>query len=510
MLDSVRVRLTLWYTGVLALVLVAFALAAYFFLARTLDRRTDNSLKEMAHSFSALLAIEEQDVEAGGEIGVARDAEGNISPDAAVIGAVSEYRFRDYKFIVYDEARRVVAASPVFVTEGEEEINASVWTLPAVASDVGKLLDTVAALPDGTPRYTTLWGDDDHGFRAIAQRMRTSQRAYTLVVLRSLHEQEDLLEGASGALLVAVPLALLLASVGGYFLARKSLAPVVTMSDAAERISAANLHKRLPVANERDELGRLATVFNRLLARLGESFEQQRRFMADASHELRTPVAIVRGEAEVALSNELRPVEDLRESLAIVQDEGKRLTRIVEDLFTLARADAGQYRLTLTDFYLDELVGEAVRSVRTLISERDLSLNLNAPVEMPFRGDEALMRRLILNLLDNAIKHTPAGGSITVSCEPKENLYLLTVADTGSGIPKNAQPHIFERFYRADKARSRTEADGGNIMSGAGLGLSIARWIAEAHEGKLELQHSDRRGTVFVVTLLRLIRSDFE
>lgn len=502
MLDSVRVRLTLWYTGVLALVLVVFALAAYFFLTWTLDRRTDNSLREMARAFSALLAIEEQDAEAGGEVDVARDAEGNISPDAAVIGAASDYRFRDYQLVVYDDARRVVAASPGFVVEGEEEIKAPVWTLPAVASDVGKLLDSVAALPDATPRYATLWGGgDDHGFRAIAQKMRTSRRAYTLVVLRSLHEQEDLLEGASGALLIAVLLALLLASVGGYFLARKSLAPVVTMSDAAERISAANLHKRLPVANERDELGRLATVFNRLLARLGESFEQQRRFMADASHELRTPLSIVRGEAEVALSNQLRPTEDLRESLAIVQDEGKRLTRIVEDLFTLARADAGQYRLTLTDFYLDELVGESVRSVRTLVSERSLSLGLHAPVEMPFRGDEALMRRLILNLLDNAIKHTSAGGSITVSCEPKESLYLLTVADSGSGIPKDAQPHIFERFYRADRARSRAEADGGNITSGAGLGLSIARWIAEAHDGTLELQRSDERGTTFAAML---------
>lgn len=501
MLDSVRVRLTLWYTCVLALVLVVFAFASYFFLARALDLRTDDSLGEMAGSFSSMLAIEEQDVEAGGEVDVARDAEGNISPDAAAIGAANEFRFRDYQFVVYDDARQVVAASPGFVAEGDEEAAAPVWTLPSVASDVGELLDSAAASADGPPRYATLGGGDEHNFRAAARRMRAGRRAYSVVVLRSLHDQEELLERASGALLVAVPLSLLLASLGGYFLARKSLAPVVMMGEAAEHIGASNLHRRLPVANERDELGRLATVFNRLLGRLGESFEQQRRFMADASHELRTPVSIVRGEAEVALSNESRSVEDLRESLAIVQDEGKRLTRIVEDLFTLARADAGQYRLTPKEFYLDELVGESARSVRTLVGERGLSLTLSAPVEMPFRGDEALIRRLVLNLLDNAIKYTPAGGSITVTCGPKENLYLLTVADTGVGIPEDAQPHVFERFYRADKARTRAGAGGGNTAGGAGLGLSIARWIAEAHDGALELQSSDGRGTVFALRL---------
>lgn len=317
-------------------------------------------------------------------------------------------------------------------------------------------------------------------------------------MLRALDEQEDLLEGAGGALLIAVPLALLLASIGGYFLARKSLAPVVSMSDKAARISAANLHERLPVANERDELGRLALIFNNLLARLDQSFEQQRRFMADASHALRTPVAIVCGEAEVALSQSERASADYRESLAIVHDEGRRLTRIVEDLFTLARADAGQYRLSLTDFYLDELVGEAVRSVRTLVADRGLSLHLTAPLEMPFRGDEGLLRRLVLNLLDNAIKHTPADGRVTVTCERKEDDYLLIVTDTGSGIPPEAQPHIFERFYRADKARSRGDADSANFTGGAGLGLSIARWIAEVHNGQIDLLCSNEQGSTFV------------
>ncbi len=185
-------------------------------------------------------------------------------------------------------------------------------------------------------------------------------------------------------------------------------------------------------------------------------------------------------------------------------DEGERLTHIVEDLFTLARADAsGSHPLKLTDFYLDETAADCVRAVRTLAAGRELTLEHEAaPVEMPFRGDEELLRRMLLNLLDNAIKYTPPRGRVLVKCEVRDGEYLLTVSDTGAGIPVEMQPHVFERFYRADKARSRADgADGAAAGSGAGLGLSIARIVAEAHGGRLELQRSDERGSVFVAAL---------
>jgi signal transduction histidine kinase len=259
----------------------------------------------------------------------------------------------------------------------------------------------------------------------------------------------------------------------------------------------------LPVANERDELGRLALVINGLLARLDASFEQQRRFMADASHELRTPIAIMRSEAEVALSEPETSNRELRESIGIFKDETKRLTGIVEDLFMLARADAGQYKLTPKEFYLDELASEVARAVRTLIAEKGLTLQTDAAEEMPFRGDENLLRRLLLNLVDNAIKYTPRGGAVTVSCKADGKRYLITVSDTGPGIPTEAQPHIFDRFYRADSARSRAEDDSAGLTSGAGLGLSIARWIAEAHNGTLELLRTSETGSVFQMVLPR-------
>jgi heavy metal sensor kinase len=334
------------------------------------------------------------------------------------------------------------------------------------------------------------------GYRGYARHFSARSRDYTLIILQSLHPQKEMMEEAASTFAWVIPIAVLLASVGGYFLARKSLAPVVAMSTQAGRIGAANLHERLAVQNERDELGHLAGSFNSLLDRLSQSFERQRRFMADASHELRTPVAILRGESEVALSKEARSAEEYRESLGVLHQESERLTHIVEDLFTLTRADAGQYPLQTRDFYFDELIAECVHSARTLALAKNISLNFEGASESPIHADESLVRRMILNLLDNAIKYTPPGGRVKVSCQRVGNEYALSIKDTGAGIPAELQPRIFERFFRVDKARSRSESDGG-----AGLGLSISRWIAEAHQGRLELTCSDSTGSTFTAYL---------
>ena len=493
MFSSVRARLTLWYTAVLALALISFALAGYFFLSYTLNRRTDDALAEVANAFAATLANDEADSHQG-EASRAAIGEERNSPDEAVKEAVSQNQFRDYQIVVYTDARRQVAAGAVPQLRKEP---GRMHPLPF--AKISGVLDAVARTADSALYFATL-SDGDSDYRVVGHRVQVRGTPYTLVVLRSLHDQEDLLERAGYALIIAVPLALLLASIGGYFLARKSLAPVAKMSASAAQIGASNLHERLPVANERDELGGLALVVNGLLARLDTSFEQQRRFMADASHELRTPIAIIRSEAEVALSEPQTSNAELRESIRIFRDETKRLTAIVEDLFMLARADAGQYKLTPKEFYLDELAGEVIRAVRALAAERKLSLQLDATEEMPFRGDENLLRRSLLNLVYNAIKYTPSGGDITVSCRREGKRYIITVLDTGPGIPSEAQPNIFDRFYRVDSARSRIEDDGA-LTSGAGLGLSIARWVAEAHGGTLELIESSAAGSVFQLSL---------
>lgn len=463
MFDSVRIRLTLWYVGVLAVLLIAFAALTYFLVVRVLSEEIDENLESMTWTFKASVETEKAE----------NENEHDVSED--IRGVIGESRFRDYDFAVYDENGRKIGAT--FADE--------------------KLDDALLKLNDPVPSFTTL-GLGKRQLRAYSVRLEYGTQRYRLFVLYSLKDQIRFLNRLRSIYLVIVPLALILTGLGGYFLARKSLAPVADMSRRAATISATNLHERLPVKNERDELGDLANVFNRLLMRLENSFDLQRRFMADASHELRTPLAIVRGESEVALSKKDRPAPELRESLAIVHDESKRLTGIVEDLFTLARADAGQLRISFTQFYLDELLHDCVRAVQVLAKKRNVSLELKALPELPLEGDEQLLRRLFLNLMDNAIKYNREGGKVTVGGEKDAAGCRIMVEDTGIGISAPEQAEVFERFYRADKARSRSE---GTFTSGSGLGLSIALWIARQHQGSIEIVSSNEQGSVFSVRL---------
>jgi heavy metal sensor kinase len=479
MLDSVRVRLTLWYTGVLALVLIVLSLLTYFIFWRSTLQRTDVSLSELSEAFLTTLDAE------------VKDQSGPNSLKLAGQVAITEHRFRDHVFAIFDATGNMVVSS--------QDVPPAA---PDTGSVTGRALSSHSFLVflDASSRTERLFGEvkgGEDGYRGFARHFSSAGKTYTLVILQSLHAQQEMLEEITSTFAWVIPIAIVLASVGGYFLARKSLAPVVAMSSQAGRIGAANLHERLAVQNDRDELGHLALSFNSLLDRLSESFERQRRFMADASHELRTPVAILRGEAEVALSQQTRSPDEYRESLGVLHHEAERLTHIVEDLFTLTRADAGQYPLQPRDFYLDELVGECVHSARTLALAKKISLNFEEASESPIHADESLLRRMILNLLDNAIKYTSESGRVTVTCRRAGEEYVLSIMDTGGGIPAELQPRIFERFFRADKARSRAENDGG----GAGLGLSISRWIAEAHHGRLELTRSDSIGSTFTAYL---------
>jgi heavy metal sensor kinase len=397
-----------------------------------------------------------------------------------------EHRFRDHVFAVID-------AKGGLWTSSQDLPNADVPAGLLASKGFQKLLADSAG---AERRFENVKGGRS-GYRAFVRKFPLKGQIYTLAILQSLHPQNEMLEEVRATFAWVIPIAILLASIGGYFLARKSLAPVMAMSSQAGRIGAENLHERLPIQNAKDELGRLAAAFNELLERVDQSFERQRRFMSDASHELRTPAAILRGESEVALSRSERPAEEYRESLAVLHAEAQRLTQIVEDLFTLTRADAGQYPLSPRDIYLDELVADCAHAARSLALAKQITLTCEVPEELPIRADEALLRRMILNLLDNAIKYTPEGGRVTVLCERSGDEYAVSVTDSGPGIPEDLRQKVFERFFRVDKARTRTENDGG----GAGLGLSIARWIAEAHHGRLILARSDSNGSTFTALL---------
>ena len=267
------------------------------------------------------------------------------------------------------------------------------------------------------------------------------------------------------------------------------------MAAQTRRITEKNLDMRLDIGSAAEELRGLAESFNELLGRLDRSFETMRRFVADASHELRTPLAVIRGEADVALSQERSPAE-YREALAIILDESRRLSRLVDDLLNLARADAGHVKLQVRDFYFSDLLAECCRSLGTLAGARQIELTFQCAGDVPFHGDEELLRRLVINLLDNAIRYTQPGGKVHAAVDAEPSGVRLRVSDTGIGIAPEAAPHVFERFYRSDKSRTR---NGG----GFGLGLSIVKWIAESHHGTIQLASRPSAGTTFTVTLPR-------
>jgi two-component system OmpR family sensor kinase len=453
MIESLRARLTIWYVGVLAAVLVGVCILIYVLLSRALYERLDGNLRAVTGIAVTSLS---NDL-----------AEGQSVEDAAK-STVAELFSDQATFAIYDGTGRLLAEQG---RDADLEV-----TLPAIDS-----------IPrSGALLYTaTEKGDDDDRHRMAVRRARIAPSGTEYIILASsdLEATDDELASLREILLYVVPAALIVAAIVGWFLARQSLSPVMLMAERARRIGVENLGGRLPVANPRDELGRLAGTFNELLGRLGASFAQQRQFMADASHELRTPVTTARTAAAVALQQPHRSEAEYRETLHIIEQQTDRLARVVDDMFVLARADAGNYPLRRGPLYLDELVEDVARAARILASRAQVSIEHVVDANSPLVGDEDLLRRMVVNLLDNAVKHAPAGSTIHLAQRREATGYVIEVSDAGPGVPSEIAQHIFERFYRGDAARQRSELG----VGGAGLGLAIARWVAREHGGEVSL-----------------------
>lgn len=465
MIDTVRGRLTLWYVSALALILVLFGISVYVMLSRALHRRVDEGLRSTIEISITSLT---------------HDTQEGQSPQSAAQSTAAELSHPQQAMMIFDDRGQLLATHP-----GEEELQIQ---LP----DPATIPNTDVSL------YTITNGGNKNSNHRIAMRRVTIPPAgtpYIIVASQPLKPVEDELESLREILYFAAPVVLLMAGFGGWFLARQGLAPVTAMARSARQIGAGSLDQQLPIVNPRDELGQLATTFNELLARLNAAFEEQRRFMADASHELRNPLSVMSTAAGVTLKKEHREEEEYREALEMIAEQTRRLSRIVNDMFMLARADSGQYPLRKRPVYLNDLLEEVARAGAVLASDRKASVQLTNLPEAVFHGDEDLLRQMMLNLVDNAVKFSPSDGRVTLSLERREDDYVLSVIDTGPGIPPEARRHIFERFYRADRVRTRAE-DGG-----AGLGLAIARWIARAHDGDIELEESGAIGAKFIVRL---------
>jgi heavy metal sensor kinase len=299
-------------------------------------------------------------------------------------------------------------------------------------------------------------------------------------------------------LLLASPLVLAGAAWAGYRVVGRALDPVSKMAHRAEQINSERLNERLPVENPDDELGHLAGVFNAMLSRIEESFEQLQRFTADASHELRTPLAAIRSIGEVRLQGGATP-EEYRDTIGSMLEEVNRLTVIVESLLTLSRADAGQIRIQVSVFPLAALVRESAALLEVLIEDKYLKFTLTGDESLGVQGDRLYVRQAIVNILHNAVKFTPAGGSISAKVECQGKSWVeLSVSDTGPGIAAEHLENVFQRFYRVDE--SRASHDSCNEM-GAGLGLSVAQWAIRANNGEIGVRSAPGSGATFWIRL---------
>ena len=309
-----------------------------------------------------------------------------------------------------------------------------------------------------------------------------------------MYEQvERVLRGLLISFAIAFPLIVGAAIGGGYLLMRNALKPMDEIATTAERITSLNLNERVTVVPTGDEVERLSVSLNRMMDRLEEAFHHISRFSADAAHEIRTPLAIIRGELENALQSTDLTAE-LRETIGSALEEAERLSRIVEQLLDMSRLEAGEMLVERTRFDFAEMTRTTVDQMRLLAEEKHLQLRLEGTKPAEIDGDPLRLKQIVVNLVDNAIKYTPPGGSVSVSTYPQDGKVVLEVADTGIGIPENATSQIFDRFFRVDKARSRQ-------LGGTGLGLAIVKSICTAYNGSVTVKSGEGTGAVFRVEL---------
>jgi heavy metal sensor kinase len=342
----------------------------------------------------------------------------------------------------------------------------------------------------GTPAFQNIQ-IDRHWLRFYSQRITANGKPYTIQVASLMNEAYEALERFRLILLLATPLLLIASSAGGYWLSARALAPVDGISQAAQRISIENLDDRLVVPSTGDQLQRLSETLNAMLSRLALSVQRMKQFTADASHELRAPIALIRTTAEVAAQKRDRPAGEYLQALDEILEETVRTSQIVESLMLLARTDSGNTFLETAPSDFFAIVRSAAEQGKKLVGSHDLTYSAQIDGGSVWvEADADALRRALLILIDNATRYTPPGGSVLVRCEARDGIATASVSDTGIGISKDDIAHIFDRFWRADKARSRAQG-------GAGLGLSIAKRIVDMHHGALEVESEPGKGSTF-------------
>ena len=477
---SIRTKLTLWYTALLGIMLLSFGGISYFFTKSTLSDNLDRSLhsevkwvnefiepkaKKVRLKRSALLELQQLKKSAPAPAETEQ-----ITADSA---AVDQIWNQIYQHTILSPRRQYIQ---ILDRNGD-----LLYRSPSLGKQSLQFTD----IPYGWIKVVTTRNDEGRELRIAS----TQNDFVKILVAYPLEELNEVLDGIFSIFRILAPVALLISVIGGWFLAHRSLKPVDTITKTAREISAQNLNQRLPAQAVDDELGRLTATFNDMIGRLQESFAQIQQFSADASHELRTPLTIMRGEIEVALRRRRLPAPT-RELLTSVHDELVRLSSIVESLMILIKTESGRLAFQFSDIALDEMVSGLTEDARVLASKKKINIETLQMDPVIIRGDAARLRQLFLNLIENAVKYTPQRGKVTFALTRENDQAVVSISDTGIGIPKRDVQKVFDRFYRV-------RSDG----SGSGLGLAIAKWIAEAHHGTIQVSSREKKGSTFTVTL---------
>lgn len=454
---SIGLRLTLWYLAIFLLAEFIFGAGMWLILRQNLFDIADLALEGQAADLERFLEAR-------------KDA-----PIAQLRVEISE----DYKIERSEDYVQISDASgnSIYRSRFLEE-----HPLPQVSPDE---LDR--------PLYESRKLGHDR-FRLLSKQMDVSGRVYVVRIGHPMHEELETLDDFRRYLLWFAPLLLLAASAGGYWLSRRALAPVDALTRTARTISGHNLSSRLEQLHTGDELQRLSDTLNEMLTRIESAFLRITEFTADASHELRSPIALIHTEAELALRRS-RDEAEYREALRHILVEANRTAKLVEELLALARADSGREALDIHPIDLLPLFRESASKWNQVASLRSLQFEEHLEADpLPVMGDENALRRVVDILLDNALKYTPAPGKVTLRARHERDRIVVTIEDTGIGIAPEEQARIFERFYRVDKARSRE-------LGGSGLGLAIAQWIVHLHKGSIVVKSELGKGSIFEVEI---------
>src|SRR5581483_91470 len=453
---SIGIRLTLWYLGIFALAEVVFGMGMWFILRDSLFDMVDDDLENQVDDLTRLLATQRRDASLS-------------SLQALMQEAYGSEHLGDYLAVYVDDGQ------PIYRS-------ASLQSHPSL----------MVPLPPAQKAVFTNRVMQGHNLRFVLEKVTVNGRSYVVEMGLSSDDAFDTLRRFRSYLVMFAPLLLLLAAGVGYWISRRALSPVDALVRTARDVSGTNLSVRLEQLHTGDELQRLSDTLNEMLDRIESAFRRVTEFTADASHELRTPVSLIRTEAELALRRS-RGEAEYKESLAHILFEAERTTILIEQLLELARSDSGREAVEIQPVDLRQTLGSIVAQWQQVSAARNIEFAANIGPQPAFvMGDEALLRRVTEILLDNAFKYTPSPGSVRLSLEQTENRAIIAVQDSGVGIATEDQGKIFERFYRVDKARSRAQG-------GTGLGLAIAQWIVSQHHGKISVESRLGEGATFRV-----------